>query len=120
VNAPLPSSPRSEAEQILELQRRLAWAELKIQALEAELRLERIKKYGPASESLSSAQLALLDEEPGVSTVEVAEESARPPLPEEQKAEPAFAPEARRTRALLRSRTVRLRALRHTDRGHRL
>jgi hypothetical protein len=88
VSIPLPSPPRSEAEQIVLLAQELAWARLKIQALEAELRLERIKKYGPASESLTSAQLALLEEEPGVSTAEVAEESARPPLPEEPKAEP--------------------------------
>ena len=57
----LPLRLPSEAQQIAELQRQLAWATLKIQALEAELRLARIKKYGPASESLTSTQLALLD-----------------------------------------------------------
>lgn len=83
VRLPSAPPPPSEAKQIAELQRQLAWAALKIQALEAELRLERIKKYGPASESLTSTQLALLEEEPGVSTVEVAEERARPPLRDE-------------------------------------
>lgn len=91
---PLSSTPRSEAEQITALQRELAWAALKIQALEAELRLARIKKYGPASETLTSAQLALLEEEPGVSTHEVEIESKRPPLPpaEEPPPEPASSP----------------------------
>jgi transposase len=87
VSIPLPSTPRSEASQIVLLAQELAWARLKIQALEAELRLERIKKYGPASESLTSAQLALLEGEPGVSTAEVAQESTRPPLPEEKETE---------------------------------
>jgi len=62
VNRP-PSTPPTEAEQILQLQRKLAWAELKIQVLEEQLRLQRIKKYGPASEKLSSAQLELLEPE---------------------------------------------------------
>jgi transposase len=60
----------------------LAWAHLKIQALEAQLRLQRIKKYGPGSEKLSDAQLNLLELEPGVSNVEVQAESVREPLPE--------------------------------------
>jgi transposase len=75
------SKPLSEAEQIIQLQKKLAWAELKIQVLEERLRLQRIKKYGPASEKLSSEQLELLELEPGVSNVEVQAESARPPLP---------------------------------------
>jgi transposase len=74
------STLRSETERIAELERQLAWAQLRIEALEAQLRLERIKKYGPASEKLSSAQLALLDEEPGVSSREVEAESQRPAL----------------------------------------
>lgn len=49
--------------------------------MEERLRLERIKKYGPGSEKLSSAQLELLELEPGVSNVEVEEESKREPLP---------------------------------------
>ena len=73
--------PLSEAEQIVELQKELAWAKLKIQVLEERLRLERIKKYGPGSEKLSDAQLQLLDLEPGVSNAEVQAESQREPLP---------------------------------------
>ena len=77
-----PSSiPQSEAAQIVELQKELAWAKLKIQMLEERLRLERIKKYGPGSEKLSDAQLQLLDLEPGVSDAEVQAESQRQPLP---------------------------------------
>ena len=81
VSATSSISNRSESEQIAELTRQLQWAELKIQSLEAQLRLERIKKYGPASEKLSDAQLDLLDQEPGVSNVEVQAESEREPLP---------------------------------------
>lgn len=92
VSIPLPPTPRSDAEQIVLLSQELAWARLKIQALEAALRLERIRKYGPASEALTSTQLALLEEEPGVSTVEVAEESARPPLPQEDQSGDPVAP----------------------------
>ena len=56
------------------------WARLKIQALQQELRLERIKKYGAQSETLSSLQLELLDSEPGVSGEEVEAEATREPL----------------------------------------
>jgi transposase len=76
-----PSTSLPESEQIAQLKQQLTWAELKIQVLEERLRLERIKKYGPASEKLSDAQLDLLDLEPGVSNVEVQAESAREPLP---------------------------------------
>ncbi len=75
------SPPAPESKQIAELKRQLEWAHLKIQALEEQLRLERIKKYGPASEKLSDAQLELLELEPGVSNVEVQAESERKPLP---------------------------------------
>jgi len=75
------SSLRSEAEQIIQLRKELDWAKLKIQVLEERLRLQRIQKYGPGSEKLSSEQLELLDLEPGVSDVEVQAESAREPLP---------------------------------------
>jgi transposase len=75
------SNPLSESEQIVQLQKKLAWAELKIQALEEQLRLQRIKKYGPGSEKLSSAQLELLDLEPGVSSTDIQTESERGPLP---------------------------------------
>lgn len=80
------SKPSSEAEQIKKLQQKLAWAEMKILVLEERLRLERIKKYGPGSEKLSSAQLELLELEPGVSNVEVKAESEREPLPAAVKA----------------------------------
>ena len=53
----------------------------RIQDLKEQLRLQRIKKYGPASEKLSDAQLDLLDLEPGVSNAEVQAESERGPLP---------------------------------------
>lgn len=77
-----PSTPkRSEADENVALKLELAWAHLKIQALEAQLRLQRIKKYGPGSEKLSDAQLNLLELEPGVSHVEVQAESEREPLP---------------------------------------
>ena len=55
---------------------------MKIQKLEEELRLERIRKYGKQSEKLSDLQLQLLDLEPAVSSEEVAAESQRGPLPE--------------------------------------
>jgi len=65
---------------VVELKRQLQFAYLKIQLLEERLRLERIHKYGPASEKLNDAQLKLLEEEPGVSNLEVAAESDREPL----------------------------------------
>jgi transposase len=84
VTSPFPS-PLSESERNLKLQQELAWARLKIQVLEEQLRLERIKKYGPGSEKLSDAQLQLLDLEPGVSDVEVEAESKCEPLPGPEK-----------------------------------
>jgi transposase len=79
-----PSSSSCETELIAQLkdqlgqtQSRLQWAELKIQLLEERLRLVRIAKYGPGSEKLSNAQLELLEEELGVSHVEVQAESQR-------------------------------------------
>jgi len=65
VSASPSTATLSDAEQIAHLKQELQWALLKIQVLEERLRLERIKKYGPASEKLSSAQLSLLDLEPG-------------------------------------------------------
>src|SRR3954447_14007947 len=73
--------PLPESEQIVQLQKELIWAKLKIQVLEEQLRLERINKYGPGSEKLSDAQLQLLDLEPGVSAAEVQAESGRESLP---------------------------------------
>jgi hypothetical protein len=62
--------------------RSLALSEMRIQKLEQELRLERIRKYGTHSEKLSDLQLRLLDLEPGVSSVEIEAESRREPLPD--------------------------------------
>jgi transposase len=62
------------------LERELQWARLKIQALQEELRLERIKKYGPQSETLSDLQLELLEAEPGVTGEEVEAEAKREPV----------------------------------------
>ena len=58
----------------------LAMAEMKVLALQQELRLARIAKYGNRSETLSDLQLELLDIEPGVSSDEVAGESEHGPL----------------------------------------
>ncbi len=76
-----PSIDPSDPPQVIELKRKLYVAELKIQLLEERLRLHRIEKYGPASEKLSGLQLELLEDEPGVSNLEVAAESERDPLP---------------------------------------
>lgn len=85
--SPNSSAPSSTAiieklrQQLDATERRLQYAELKIQVLEERLRLRRIEKYGPGSEKLSKEQLELLELEPGVSTAEVQAESARAPLP---------------------------------------
>ena len=63
------------------LERELAWAHLKIQSLSEALRQERIRKYGPRSETLSDLQLKLLEEEPGVTRQEVEAEARREPIP---------------------------------------
>jgi transposase len=66
-----------------DLQRELAWARLKIQSLEEQLRLERIKWLGKKSETLSDLQLQLLsEEEPGVCSEEVEAEALREPVKE--------------------------------------
>lgn len=85
-----PSSSLPDAERIARLEQQLAWAAMKIQLLEERLRLERVKKYGAASEKLTSAQLELLELEPGVSNAEVQAESQREPV-----AEPRTKPERR-------------------------
>lgn len=61
-------------------QRTVALLELKVQALEERLRLDRIARYGNRSEKLSDMQLELLDLEPAVASDEIAAESERPPL----------------------------------------
>jgi transposase len=60
--------------------RQLDFAELKIQLLEERLRKRLIDKYGPKSDALPSAQLELLELEPGVSSAEVEREARREPL----------------------------------------
>ena len=87
--SPSPSTAtRSEADQIVllttqvaQVTKELDWSRLKIQALEERLRLEMIRRYGPKSETLSDAQLSLLELEPGVSSAEVEAEAGREPLP---------------------------------------
>ena len=81
VIAPSSIPASSESPQVVELKRELQRAYLKIQVLELRLRLQRIQKYGPASEKLNDAQLELLELEPGVSSAEVQAESEREPTP---------------------------------------
>lgn len=81
VSPTMPLPPRSDAEEIIRLKKQLQWANLKIVALQEQLRLERIRKYGAKSEKLSDAQLELLEAEPGVSATEVEAETTREPLP---------------------------------------
>jgi transposase len=49
----------------------LDYAQLKIQVLEEQLRLERVTRFGPGSEKLSNLQLELLEAEPTLSRDEV-------------------------------------------------
>src|SRR5215813_10518016 len=73
-----PSDPQVR---IAALERELAWAHLKIQALTEELRQQRVKFLGPRSETLSDLQLQLLtEEEPGTTVDEVEAEARRTPL----------------------------------------
>ena len=65
---------------IAALERELAWAYLKIQALSEQLRQQRVKLLGPRSETLSDLQLELLaEEEPGTTLDEVEAEARRAP-----------------------------------------
>jgi len=77
VSAPELLIDASDSPEVQELKRRLHWANLRIQVLEEKLRLQRIAKYGPASENLSNLQLQLLEDEPGVSSQEVQAEAGR-------------------------------------------
>ncbi len=68
MNAPAFTPALSDAQRIAQLEQQLQStaselqrALLKVQVLEHRLRLQRIQKYGPASEELTDAQLALLD-----------------------------------------------------------
>src|SRR5260370_23780584 len=81
---------------IVQLERELQWAHLKIQVLEEKLRQQRIRMLGPQSETLSSLQLELLaDEEPSATSDEVAAEAQREPItrkpPRERKPHPGRA-----------------------------
>jgi transposase len=87
VTAETASPAPNESTEVVELKRQLQWALLKIEVLEERLRLQRIQKYGPGGEKLSDAQLELLEQEPGVSSLEVQAESQREPLPERAKTE---------------------------------
>jgi transposase len=80
---PQPLTPRPvtlpEAEKLIEqLHQKLQIAELRVLVLEERLRQQRIAKYGAGSEKLSSLQLEMLEQEPGVSPEEVQAESERP------------------------------------------
>jgi transposase len=79
---------------IAELERQLHWAQLKIQALEQELRQRRIQQLGPRSETLSNLQLELLaEEEPGATHEEVEAEARREPITKrERKSHPGRKP----------------------------
>jgi len=82
---------------IVELERQLHWAQLKIQALEEELRQRRIQQLGPRSETLSNLQLELLiEEEPSTTRDEVEGESRREAMqqapPRERKPHPGRKP----------------------------
>jgi len=58
------SNPLSEAERIIQLEKELAWAHLKIQVLEERLRLQRIQKYGPAARSSAMRSSACWNSNP--------------------------------------------------------
>lgn len=90
-SSPSTHSTDSDAEIIQQLKQKLQNAEMMIQLLQEQLRLQRIAKYGPGSEKLSSQQLELLEFEPGVSNMEVAaegEREARPSSPEKKHKHP--------------------------------
>ena len=85
----LHGSLQRDQQRLRSTEERLRLAEYKVRLLEERLRLIRINKYGPGSEKLSDAQLALLEVEPGVSVAEVAAESQREPLIAPRPAKPA-------------------------------
>jgi len=85
--AQLQQTIADQNQQIARSHEALRTTEMRVQKLEEELRLERIKKYGPRSEKLSDVQLQLLDLEPAVSSDEVKGESESGPLPESTEAD---------------------------------
>jgi len=84
----LNGSLQRDQQRLQATEERLQLAECKVRLLEERLRLIRINKYGPGSEKLCDAQLALLEVEPGVSVAEVAAESQREPLSAPHPAKP--------------------------------
>ena len=72
---------------IAEKNQALAAADAIIRQLKEALRLERIRRYGKQSETLSDLQLELLDREPAVSSDEIETEAASGPLDEERQEE---------------------------------
>ena len=84
--AQLQQTIADQNQQIARNQQALRTSEMRVQKLEEELRLERIKKYGVRSEKLSDLQFQLLDLEPAVSSDEVRGESESGPLPESTEA----------------------------------
>jgi transposase len=84
-------------QQLTQREQQLQHAELKIQQLEERLRQQRIAKYGAGSEKLSSLQLEMLEQEPGVSQAEVQAESERPVIAGEVLAVAGYPRKARRS-----------------------
>jgi transposase len=68
--------------------RRLADLELQLKLREEQLRLERLRRYGPRGEKLGDGQMMLLALEPVVSAQEVAAEAALPESDKERCAAP--------------------------------
>ena len=71
INAHLTAQLAEKDAQLLRSQQAIATYEMRVQKLEEELRLERMKKYGKRSETLTDLQLELLDLEPAVSSDEI-------------------------------------------------
>ena len=81
VIAQLQQKVEEQEAQILRGQKALATSEMLVQKLIERLRMERIRKYGKRSETLSDLQLELLDHEPAVSSEEIKSEVDSGPLP---------------------------------------
>src|SRR5205085_7631656 len=73
---------------LTQLEQRARRAELEVKHLKELLRLERIAKYGPASERLSDAQMQLLESESGVQVREVEKEADQSETDKQVPAEP--------------------------------
>ena len=103
---------------IAEKNQALAAADAIIRQLKEALRLERIRKYGKQSETLSDLQLELLDREPAVSSEEIETEAAGGPL-DRLRGDRGSRHQARGAlRARHQARETRLRALRRGGRDH--